>query len=461
MMTRFGLFVSSGLLALALLPLFMASPLQAGEGGGAENATGVGDLGMLPEYLSEAAENNAELRAAYNRWQAALDKVPQATSLPDPRLSFGAYIQPVETRTGPQRARVGLSQTFPWFGKLGLKGERQTRKAAAAKAVLDAKKLDVFFAVKRAYYEYAYVARAVEITTEIIELVRYLEGIARARYSVGSSPYAAVIRTQVELGKLEDRLAGTRDMMEPLKAQLNAALNRPVDTEVPEPPSVPVMRLCMTDEELLRGMLETNPRLLSLEYAAAGEAAGIELAEKDYYPDITASLQTIFTGEARTPGVTNADENPVIAGLSFNLPIWQEPRRAAVREAKSNLKAVKRDKQGLARRLESALELALYKYRDAERKIDLYSNTLIPKAVQSLNVSLEAFQTGEGTSLDLLDAEKTLLELKLARVRALTDQALRLSEMETIVGQEIPCEIHGSVINSGVEKKVPLNKQQR
>ncbi len=89
---------------------------------------------------------------------------------------------------------------------------------------------------------------------------------------------------------------------------------------------------------------------------------------------------------------------------------------------------------------------ALYKYRDAGRKINLYKDTLVPKAEQSLGVTMEGFMTGSGTSLDLIDAEQTLLELQLAYYRALTDQALRLAEIETLVGRELPCEFHGSLL---------------
>jgi outer membrane protein TolC len=76
----------------------------------------------------------------------------------------------------------------------------------------------------------------------------------------------------------------------------------------------------------------------------------------------------------------------------------------------------------------------------------LYRDTLVPKAEQSLGVTMEAFMTGAGTSLDLIDAEKTLLELQLAYYRALTDQAQKLAEIETLVGRELPCEFHGSLL---------------
>ncbi len=439
-----AIFSQTGLIAACCLLLVLfcipQSARSASKQTGPEASTS-GDVGLLSEYLAEAAANNQELLAAFNRWQAALEKIPQATALSDPRLTLSGYIQPVETRTGPQRAAIGISQTFPWFGTLDLKGNRAAQQAAVSKALLDAKKLDIFYRLKQIYYEYAYVTQAVTITREIIELVRYLEGVARARYSAGASPHADVIRTQVELGLLEDRLSSIRDLKNPIRARINALLNRPVDQLLPDPPRVPIMRLCLTKEELQSSLAKSNPRLLALKYAAAGEQAGIELARKDFYPDLTFGLQTIITGDARSPGVENADESPVIASLSVNLPLWQKPREAALSEARSKLNAVRHDKVGLEKQLRSNLEQALYYYTDAERKIDLYRRRLIPKAEQSLGVSLEAFQAGNASSLDLMDAEKTLLELKLALLRSLADQAQRLAEMETLVGYEIPCEI--------------------
>jgi len=418
------------------------------------------DLGRLPAYLTEAAENNPKLQAAFNRWQATLQRIPQARSLPDPQLTLRGYLQPVETRTGPQQAGIGLSQTVPWFGTLDLKGERSALEAAVTKASLDAVKLDIFHAVKQTYYEYAYVTQAVKITREIIELVRYLESIARARYTAGASPHADVIRTQVELGKLQDRLATLRDWKRPLRSRLNAVMNRPVHQELAPPPEIPVMRLCMSGEELHAFIATSNPRLRAMDASAAAKQAGIKLAHKDYFPDLTFGLQTIVTGDARSPGVKNADEDPIIASLSMNLPLWQKTRDAAILEARSKLRAVQQDKEELGSSLHSDLEMTLYKYNDAERKIDLYQKTLIPKAEQSLGVSLEAFQTGQGSSLDLMDAEKTLLELKLAFLRSLADQAQQLAEMETIVGREIPCELQ-EIERTGDELNLELPLSSR
>ena len=403
-------------------------------------------LGMLSDYLTQAALNNPELEAAFHRWKGALEKVPQVRTLPDPRFTFAYFIESVETRVGPQRARFALTQTFPWFGTLDLREDMATQEASALKAQYDVIKLRVFYDVKNAFYEYAYLAQAVQITRADIELLKYLESIARARYSAGAIPYADVIKTQVQLGRIEDRLTTLMDLRTPVMAKLAAALNMPTDSEFPWPPAVPVMLTTLTDEELFKLVGEYNPQLKRFEYLEAMERAGIELAQKDYYPDFTFGVETILTDPALNPATPDSGKDPVIASVSINIPFWWEKRRAAVREREARHSAVTRDNVALKQNLLSSMQLALYKYRDAQRKIDLYQNTLIPKADEALAVTLEAFQSGTRTSLDLIDAEKTLLEFELAYIRALADQAQRLAELEMLLGKEIPCQIHGSLL---------------
>jgi len=414
-----------------------------------ENQRGIDHeaLTVLSEYLTQAALKNPELEAAFYRWKAALEKVPQVKALPDPRFTFGYFIRSIETRTGPQRARFGIAQTFPWFGKLDLKGDVAMQEANAIKAQYDAIKLKIFNMVKNAFYEYAYLAKAVEISRENIELLSYLESVVRARYSAGATPYSDVIKTQVRLGKLEDRLKTLEDLRKPIMARLNAAMNNPVDSELPWPADVPVMLISLTDKELFEQLPENNPQVKRYEYLEAKAKAGTELARKEFFPNFTLGLQTIATDPAEGPMmVEDSGEDPVIASVSINIPLWWNKRQAAVREAQAKRLSAVKGNEATRQRLLSDMQLALYKYRDAQRKIDLYHNTLIPKADQSLGVTLEAFQAGTRSSLDLIDAEKTLLEFELSYIRALADQAQKVAELEMLLGKEIPCKIHGSLM---------------
>jgi len=404
------------------------------------------ELDDLRTFLVLAAENNNELQAAFQQWQAAIKRAVQADTLPDPKLNFGYYTTPLETRGGPARYKYGLSQTLPFFGKLGSKERMALREADGLKAKFDGLKLTTFFEVKKIYYEYAYLARAIEITRENIELMQYLERIATTRYTTGSAKHADIIRPQVALGKLEDRLNSLQDLRYPLAARLNALTDRPAETDIPFPASIPAMSIGDSDESLLARLADSNPQLIYWQTVLAQAEAGRDLAERNYYPDFTFGLDVTDVDKARTPGVIGDGQNPVMASMSFNLPIWLNAREAAVDESKAKIVAAKRSRIGMERKLRADLELALYQYRDAGRKINLYRDTLVPKAEQSLGVTMEAFMTGAGTSLDLIDAEQTLLELQLAYYRALTDQAQRLAEIETLVGSELPCEFHGSLL---------------
>jgi outer membrane protein TolC len=397
-----------------------------------DEASGLGD------YLAYAALNNPGLEAAFNRWKAAVERVPQAEALPDPQLTYAYYIREVETRVGPQQQRIGLKQMFPWFGVRHLRGDAAMQTARAAEQRYRAAKLKLFRRVRDAYYEYNYLGRAIGIVREQRDLLRYMERVLRERYRVGDAQHADLVRAQVELGKLEDRLRALEDLRGPAAARLNAALNRPVAAPVPWPAGVPHRMLNAGDEEVLAWMEEGNPELEALRHEVMREDAGILLARKEYYPDVTLGLDYIDTDDALMPGTSDSSKDPVIAMLSLNLPIWRGKLDAGVREARARRRAAVAARSEQVNGLRAEVKMVLYKVRDAERRMLLYRNTLVPKARQSLKASQTAFQAGTATFLEVLDAVRALLEFELSYERALADHVQRLAELEMLVGRELP-----------------------
>ncbi|MCD6288153.1 MAG: TolC family protein [Candidatus Hydrogenedentes bacterium] len=392
----------------------------------------------LSDYLAYAALNNPGLESAFNRWKAAIERIPQVTSLPDPKFSYTYFIEELETRTGPQRQRFGLAQMFPWFGTLELRGDVAVELANVEKERYEAEKLSLFYRVKDAYYEYYYLSREIAVTKEMFDLLTYLETVARTRYAVGSASNQDVIKAQVELGKLEDRLNTLRDFRVPLAARLNAALNRPEQTPLPWPDSIPLDRVEFTDAQVMDWLAQHNPDLKAIDYLMAKEEKSVKLAEKDFYPDFTFGINYMETGDARMPNTRGSSDDPVAVMLSIDVPIWRQKYRAGMLEAKARYDAAELQRHDKENMLKSQAEMVLYRFRDAERKINLYHDTLIPKANQSLNVAQQTFAAGKLSFLDVLDAERTLLEFKLAYERAFADRAQRLAELEMIVGRELP-----------------------
>jgi outer membrane protein TolC len=384
----------------------------------------------LSDYLKYAELTNPGLRAAYDQWLAALEQVPQAKSLPDPQ------IEAVEALAGPQQWSLMLAQGFPWFGTLSLRGKMAVHGASAARAEYESARLMLAYEITIGYCEYYYLARAVAVTQENVELLGELESVAREEYAAGTAPHAAVVRAQVELARLNDRLRTLEEGGRPAVARLNAALNRPADAPLPWPTGIPEGDALPVRERLRELLVEGNPELKALEFAAAKAQAALALARKQRYPDIMLGVTYMSSDETMT-GSGDSGENPVMAMVSVNLPIWGRKYGAAEREARFGLDAALRQREEKANALVSRLEMAAYGVEDAERKIKLYSETLIPQAQQAMKVTQQAFTAGDASFLDLIDSQRTLLDVQLEHERALVDRAEGLAEVEMLVGRKL------------------------
>lgn len=434
------------------------------------------DQSDLNDYLAYAAIHNPGLEAAFYRWKASLERIEQAGVLPDPRFTYKYFIREVETRVGPQNQGISLSQTFPWLGKLSLRKDIASQQARMVKSQYDAVKLKLFHEVKDVYYEYYYLGQAIALAREHRDLMKYLEGVALVRYKVGSAKQSEVIRAQVELGKLEDTLRSLTDLRRPVVARLNSALNRTTHQDIAFPTTVSHNSLDADDQQIIAWLGESNPELLSLDHNITKQKQSISLARKNYYPDISlgldytevgsssraspagfsspAALRSISRiaggmgdaidlfsiGKSFTPGSRpdDAGKDVWMLSLSMNLPIWRNKYAAGVRESRAAFIAAIADRKQLENQLTSRAAMVLYRLRDADRKIDLYKNALIPKARQSLAATETSYRAGSSSFLDLVDAQRVLLEFELSFERALADHAQRLAELEMLVGRDIP-----------------------
>lgn len=390
----------------------------------------------LADYLAYAALNNPGLEAAFNHWTAALEQVDQVTALPDPRLSYTYFITEVETRVGPQRQKVSLSQKFPWLGKLELRGEAAGAQAEAARYRYEQIKLELFHKVRHAYYEYYYLGRAIAVTQENLVLLGSIEEVARSKYQSGGIHQAAVLKFQVDMGKLGDRLRSLQDMQEPTVARLNAALNRPMDEPLAWPSDIAEQEVALSDEDLGDALRENNPQLAGLDRQIDAAKHKLALAQKDYYPDISLGVLFIDTREAVMP-VDDSGNDPLAVTLSLNLPLNHGKYRAGERQARAQQHAAALQRVDRENNLRAELQLALYAVRDAQRRMDLYEDELIPKAQQSYSVTQQAFSAGNAEYLDVVDAVRTLLEFQLAQERARVDRAQELSKIELLVGKPL------------------------
>ena len=147
----------------------------------------------LRSLVREALENNPDIRAAQQRWEAAKAVIPQVKTLPDPLINLG-YDQ-VEERG----VTYGFSQEIPFPGKLRLRGEVATREAERVEQEYLAVPLRIIARPKEAFYDLAFVHRSIETVEKNRRVLLDFAQTAEARYAVGRGVQQDIFRAQTEV----------------------------------------------------------------------------------------------------------------------------------------------------------------------------------------------------------------------------------------------------------------------
>lgn len=388
----------------------------------------------LDDYLLYAMANNPGLKTSYLRWKAAVQTISQAGALPEPRLGYGYFLRQVETRVGPQVQRFGISQVFPWFGKLSLAESRSARIARAAAREFEADRLKLFRQVQAAYYDYWFLGRRIEVIKVNRELLMQTEAIVRNRYSTGLSPFNQVLKLQVETAKLEDMIATLEDLVDSQAASFNALLGRDLNLPLSFPVSIDTVFNISSFDSMRDELVNNNPSLSSIRELQKAAEDGVELAKKQRYPNLMFGLDYIQTDPSPMPGVTDNGKDPLIASVSINLPLSFGKYRAAEQEAISNLDALHSREENLSLSLQAALKKAQIEFYDQRRKLELYRNTLVPKAEQVVQTSMSSLVAGDADALDVLDAQRTLLSFQLEAERSIAELAKVSATIDELTG---------------------------
>ncbi|MCB1195442.1 TolC family protein [bacterium] len=384
----------------------------------------------LPTLITFAESNNPELKSAHHKWQAAKERVSQAKSLPDPHIAYGYFMEEIQTRTGPQEHRFAVSQTIPWFEKLSLKEKIALKETEAVYQEYQQLRLRLIENIKSTFHEYGYLFHAIEINKQHIELLKAMEQVASIRVKSGTLPQTNLLQIQIEQSKIEERIKELETLRVPLSSKLYVLLGMEPSNVLPWPEPFQNEIIDLDETNLNTLIFENNPSLKRIEILTEMENYNKELANKNFYPDFTISLERINV---------DGGDDPMIAMFSINLPIWWEKLNAAKRETVELKESRASSYRNQKYQLSAEFDLALYHFQDAQRKLRLYMNTLIPKAQQAINIALKDFETDKISFADLLEVERSLLEFQLMGKRQLANSNIRFAEIERLIGIELPC----------------------
>ena len=391
----------------------------------------------LNQYLTVAAENNPGLKASYFEYQAALEKVPQVGTLPDPQVSFGYFIQPVETRLGPQQARISVIQKFPWFGTLGAQKNVAAQQAKAKFEQVEETKYRLFYEVRAHYFKLYFIKRNITVIDENLTLLQSIKMLVQSEIITGKASVADEILLEIEFGDLQNERQKFLDLYQAEQAKFKNLLNVNRNYLVVLPDSLENRNLSLSPEEIVEKIRSENPQLLQYDYLHESFVEKENLAGKSGLPQFSLGLDYIFVGK-RDDGALLGEENGrdafLFPMLSFSLPIYRGKYSGQSHEARYMQQSNQQRKLESLNKFESFLEESLWRYRDADRRIDLYrkQQALARKALRIMKAD---YQKQHKSLEDLLRMETKVINYTLAVEKALVDKRTEIAFINYLMGQ--------------------------
>ena len=437
----------------------------------------------LIQYMLLAMKNNPTIQQKLTQYDAAMQKVPQSGSLPDPQLTMGVYLSPMEIASGKQIADIQLMQMFPWFGtRRNARDEMSLMAQAKYKEYEDAQ-YQVVYDIQRSWYSLYQIQQTQRIVARNIAILQSLERLAKGTLSVtsGSSPSAArksapnsntansgmgtmgnavtpaatnssasmpgaamptssqsgladVYAIRIELGELSNTAASLSSQLSSETAMFNSYLNRPMQSPIALPDTVYRDSVEIPLLSSMDTMLKSNPMLSMLQYEQQSLDARKRMLARMSYPMVGIGLSYSVVG--KDPMSTSAmnGKDMIMPMLTVTLPIYRNKYRAMQNETEMMKTASSYSYTATYNMLQTEYYRALQQVQDAERQMNLYAEQS-QLANKLLSLKIKSFSASQTDLADVLRARQQLLDYEMKQLDALIQYNTAKAQFRRLLAQ--------------------------
>ena len=432
-------------------------------------------------YLEISARNNPVVLQKYAEYQAALEKVPQVGSLPDPELTTGIFLSPMELVAGKQVADIRLMQMFPWFGVLkNAKDEMGLMARAKFESFRDAK-VQLFFELQRTWYDLVRIRQNIRISEENIRLLQTIERLVIVRFkagpsggsspqsgsvgplpaaqgssslppamnkmgssqgnstsgqtaspmpgnpmssSLGGSGLADVYRIQIETGDLQNSIDQFQTQLTTISAKFNSYLNRKHTSLI----TVPDTLIALTFQPLALSdtLLANNPMLGMLRFEQLSLEARKQMVTRMGYPMVGIGLNYSLINKNEMSATPMNGRDMVMPMVTLTLPIYRKKYKALRSEAEFLKSANLHNYIATVNDLQNEYYQALQLFQDSQRRIQLYVSQH-QLASKSLGLLVKSFATSGSSLTDILRVRQQLLDYENKKIDAVADNNISVA----------------------------------
>jgi len=370
-----------------------------------------------PDDLARLAiRHHPSIAAARHRAERMAAMAPQERALPDPMLEISPIGAMAETAAGSVGMMGGISQTLPFPGKRGQAAAAADREAAAERAEIAVLELRLTEQVHSAWWDLYLAAQTASLTRESRSVLEAIRDAVDARVVAGQAAQADQIRLSNELTLLDRDLSEAAGVTQTARARLNSLLNRPAGASLPTPQAAAIPATASLEALLARAQAR-HPEVAAAEQRASAFRHRLKRAELEKYPDFNIGLAGASVSSSGLSPVANGRDQ-LYATIGINLPLWQEPRRAMIREARAGIAETDAMLASTRADLRYRIEDAWFQVRTAREVMDLFESRLIPDSRQAYEVTLTGYSTGASSFTDLVETWRQTLAYRLQLSRS-------------------------------------------
>ena len=385
----------------------------------------------INDYYTIAAENNPELKAKYKEFEAAMQKIPQVSSLPDPNLSMGYFISPVETRLGPQNMRFSLTQMFPWFGTLKAQKNAATLMAESKyQAFLNAKN-QLYSQVATAYYPLYELLKLKDIEQENIKILESYKNIANAKFENGKGSLVDVLRVDIMIKDALTNLDILTKKEPALTSWLNSILNRKYNEKIVISKDLQIMELPM---EYRKDSITTNPILQELELKKQASEVAIEVARKQGLPKLGLGLDYVLVGKGMN-NFPDSGKDIIMPMVSVSLPIFRKKYNAATKEAKLMQESFSFQKEAYENKLNGTYYKLVFELEKERDLLKLYEGQVLTLS-KSLNLLFAYYSNANKDFEEVLRMQQELLKYQKMQLSSISTFYIKLAELDYLTAKQ-------------------------
>jgi cobalt-zinc-cadmium efflux system outer membrane protein len=384
------------------------------------------------ELVSAVLRDNPMVKASRAKWEAMKARVPQVRAWED--LRAGGDFRVERSVSIPPNSFMDqtamIEQEVPISGKNLSRGRAATAEARAAFEDFRRAELDVIMRARAAYARLANGYAQLEVNRRNTDLLDQFVQISRSRYETGAATQADVLIAQTDAAKLLEMRADLERQISEAQSALNVLMNRPAQLAIGQP-SAPAFAGQILSLRTLQNMaLAQRPELQRAQNRLEAERFRVELARRQWFPDPALNVKAQRYNDA-AQAISEVD-----VGVSFPVPWlnWTKYKSGILEAQKSiegashELDAVRTETLGLVRD-------QLTKIQTAANQYELYRDSILPVARQTVDASRSAYEANTGGFLQLITARRTLQDAESAALNHLVDYEVALAELDAIIGR--------------------------